>query len=63
MIKLLKIKSLDVYHGYVQALRRLSLQANEGELLAIIGGQRGRQEYPFGNTGRPAQAGHRGHIA
>jgi len=34
---LLKIKGLDVYHGYVQAVRGLSLHVQEGELLAILG--------------------------
>lgn len=34
---MLRIKSLEVYHGYVQVLRGLSLHAKEGELLAILG--------------------------
>ncbi len=34
---MLKIKGLDVYHGYVQAVRGLSLHVREGELLAILG--------------------------
>lgn len=34
---MLKIRGLDVYHGYVQAIRNLSLQVNEGELTAILG--------------------------
>lgn len=34
---MLKIKELDVYHGYVQAVRGLSLHVKEGELLAILG--------------------------
>jgi len=34
---LLRIQALDVYHGYVQAIRGLSLHAKEGELLAILG--------------------------
>lgn len=34
---MLKIKGLDVYHGYVQAVRGLSLHVQEGELLAILG--------------------------
>ncbi len=34
---MLRIQALDVYHGYVQAIRGLSLHAKEGELLAILG--------------------------
>lgn len=34
---MLKIKGLNVYHGYVQAVRGLSLHVKEGELLAILG--------------------------
>jgi len=34
---LLKVNTLDVYHGYVQAIRGLSLQVKKGELLAILG--------------------------
>lgn len=34
---MLKINGLDVYHGYVQAVRGLSLQVQEGVLLAIVG--------------------------
>lgn len=34
---MLEINRLDVYHGYVQAVRGLSLQVQEGVLLAIVG--------------------------
>lgn len=34
---MLSIKGLDVYHGYVQAVRDLSLEVKEGELLAVLG--------------------------
>jgi len=34
---LLRIKNLGVYHGYVQAIRELSLEVKEGELLAVLG--------------------------
>lgn len=34
---MLRIKDLDVYHGYVQAVRGLSLHVPEGTLLAILG--------------------------
>lgn len=34
---MLSIKGLDVYHGYVQALRGLSMDVKEGELLAVLG--------------------------
>jgi len=34
---LLKIKNLGVYHGYVSAIKELSLEVKEGELLAILG--------------------------
>ncbi|WP_027363899.1 ABC transporter ATP-binding protein [Desulfotruncus alcoholivorax] len=34
---MLRIEGLDVYHGYVQAVRGLSLHVKEGELLAILG--------------------------
>ena len=34
---MLRIKGLDVYHGYVQAVRGLSMHVKEGELLAILG--------------------------
>ncbi|MCO1602729.1 ABC transporter ATP-binding protein [Desulfosporosinus nitroreducens] len=34
---MLKIKNLGVYHGYVQAIRELSLEVKEGELLAVLG--------------------------
>lgn len=34
---LLNIKSLHVYHGYVQALRNLDLDVEKGKLLAILG--------------------------
>jgi len=34
---LLKIKNLEVYHGYVHALKNVSLSVREGELLAILG--------------------------
>jgi len=34
---LLEIRGLNVYHGWVQALRELSLDVSESELLAIMG--------------------------
>lgn len=34
---MLKIKNLSVYHGYVQAINDVSLEAKEGELLAVLG--------------------------
>lgn len=34
---MLSIKNLGVYHGYVQAINNLSLEAKEGELLVILG--------------------------
>lgn len=34
---MLKIESLEVCHGWVQALRGLSLQVSEGEMLAVLG--------------------------
>lgn len=34
---MLKIKNLGVYHGYVSAIKELSLEVKEGELLAILG--------------------------
>lgn len=34
---MLRIKNLDVYHGYVQAVKELSLEVKEGELLVILG--------------------------
>ncbi|SHI32363.1 branched-chain amino acid transport system ATP-binding protein [Desulfosporosinus lacus DSM 15449] len=34
---MLRIKNLGVYHGYVQAIRELSLEVKEGELLAVLG--------------------------
>ncbi len=34
---MLSIKGLDVYHGYVQALRNLSMEVRKGELLAVLG--------------------------
>lgn len=34
---MLKIKNLSVYHGYVSAIKELSLEVKEGELLAILG--------------------------
>jgi branched-chain amino acid transport system ATP-binding protein len=37
MIRLLEIKGLEVCHGWVQALRGLSLQVSEGEMLAVLG--------------------------
>ncbi|WP_427854301.1 ABC transporter ATP-binding protein [Desulfosporosinus youngiae] len=37
MKRLLKIKNLSVYHGYVQAIKELSFEVREGELLTILG--------------------------
>ncbi|MFA4884474.1 MAG: ABC transporter ATP-binding protein [Desulfotomaculaceae bacterium] len=34
---MLEIKGLEVYHGWVQALRGLSLQVSEGEMVAVLG--------------------------
>ena len=34
---MLEIKGLEVCHGWVQALRGLSLQVSEGEMLAVLG--------------------------
>ncbi|SDG67270.1 ABC transporter ATP-binding protein [Desulfosporosinus hippei] len=34
---MLSITNLGVYHGYVQAINNLSLEAKEGELLVILG--------------------------
>jgi len=34
---LLEMKNLDVYHGYVQALKNVSFEVRAGELLAILG--------------------------
>lgn len=37
MTCMLKINNLQVFHGYVQAVRDLSLEVEKGELLAILG--------------------------
>jgi branched-chain amino acid transport system ATP-binding protein len=37
MSKLLSVNGLDVYHGYVHALKNLSMNVKQGELLAILG--------------------------
>lgn len=37
MSKLLSVNGLDVYHGYVHALKNVSLNVRQGELLAILG--------------------------
>jgi len=37
MMKLLKVERIDVFHGYIHAIRELSLEINSGEILAIIG--------------------------
>ncbi|MHB8124901.1 MAG: ABC transporter ATP-binding protein [Desulfitobacteriaceae bacterium] len=37
MNRLLRIKNLGVYYGYVHALKELSLEVKEGELLVILG--------------------------
>lgn len=34
---MLKVDNLDVYYGNVQALRRVSLDVNEGEIVTLIG--------------------------
>lgn len=34
---MLEIRGLEVYHGWVQALRGLSLQVSEGEMVAVLG--------------------------
>lgn len=34
---MLRIEGLDVFHGYVQAVRGLSLHVKKGELLAVLG--------------------------
>lgn len=34
---MLEIKNLEVYHGYVHALKNVSLKVREGELLAVLG--------------------------
>lgn len=34
---MLKIKGLEVYHGWVQALRGLSIHVAEGEMVAVLG--------------------------
>jgi ABC-type branched-chain amino acid transport systems, ATPase component len=37
MSKLLSVNGLNVYHGYVHALKNVSLNVRRGELLAILG--------------------------
>jgi branched-chain amino acid transport system ATP-binding protein len=37
MSRLLKIKNLSVYYGYVHAIKDVSLEVKEGELLVILG--------------------------
>jgi branched-chain amino acid transport system ATP-binding protein len=37
MSKLLSVNGLDVYHGYVHALKNVSLNVRQGELLAVLG--------------------------
>jgi branched-chain amino acid transport system ATP-binding protein len=37
MNRLLSVKNLEVYHGYVHALKDISLSVKQGELLSILG--------------------------
>lgn len=34
---MLKVKNIDVYYGNIQALRNVSLEVNEGEIVTLIG--------------------------
>ena len=34
---MLKINDIDVYYGNIQALRNVSLEVNEGEIVTLIG--------------------------
>lgn len=34
---MLKINDIDVYYGNIQALRGISLEVNEGEIVTLIG--------------------------
>ena len=34
---MLQVKDLSVHYGVIQALRQVSLEVNEGEIVALIG--------------------------
>ena len=34
---LLEVKDINVYYGVIQALKGISLEVNEGEIVALIG--------------------------
>ena len=34
---MLEVKDLEVYYGMIQALKGISFQVNEGEVIALIG--------------------------
>ena len=35
---LLKVEDLTVYYGYINALKNVSLEVDEGEIITLIGG-------------------------
>ncbi len=49
---MLRIKNLSVYYGYVHAVKDISLEVTEGELLVILGANGAGKEYAPGNSGR-----------
>ncbi len=42
---ILEVKNVHTYYGHIHALKDLSLTVEKGEIVTLIGAQRGRQEH------------------
>ena len=37
MAALLRVEDLEIYYGYIEALKGISLEVNEGEIVTVLG--------------------------
>ena len=41
---MLEVKDLEVYYGMIQAIKGISFEVNQGEVIALIGAKRSRKD-------------------
>ena len=54
---MLKIEDLVVAYGGIEALKGSASRLREGQIVTLVGGERGGKKHHFADGDRPGQAG------